>query len=765
MKAKYLFICAALALPLFVSCNDDKKDQPGKTNYQEMTFTASIPDAGTVSCGWKAGDAISIFDGKANQKFVTSDNGSSASFSGSANASAKEFMAVTPYDKALSRKSGKVTLSIPSSQTVVPGSFDPALNRAVAYTTGKELKFVNIPAYVRLELNAGGYNVVSVAVEAVGGEQLSGDVTVALTAAPTVETTGASNKVMLSGESFEGAIYAVVVPSTLSQGLKVALTDENDSRAEVVISNATLKMGEVTDLGTVSPTEWKESTNPNPTQVSGAVVLAAAFKAADFNLINDPGFEDYPNDCWLPTSATTVTQIDGYNSPKAIRIERAGANTTMTNFEQGCKWQMGTVNTRWIMEFDARVSSNIMAYSGFGFFDAYGCWWKEAHWEYDGSDAPTENGRVFFKDEAWHHYIIDDECYMGQYKGEVHVGMWGDDASWAEYDNLIAYPYGYEYKGTSTEPAGTQILGRVTNATFDEVDALGKVLGWVDQNNQVKLAFSNVTINGVKYPSAIAETATDGTTKLEITKFYKSAGKVKDIVPLAAGQLSMVPDDIFVMNDKTYMHYYTTVAEGLEDNPDATFAWAADASGFAVSEDNGLTWTPASKMWAGSVWANNQDGKFSTATFVNREGYTYMVGSYAGRDNWFWGQSYGARIADGGDITDPDAYEYWTNNPPAGAWATGGEAAINDTACLMQGDRGVNDMIWNPKFNVYQLFYRADRVNGILYRDSKGPDANGNWYWSGAKLLFKDADTGVLGSVSVLKVNEDGSVVLLGSQL
>jgi len=758
MKAKYLFVFAAFAV--LAACQP--KDKPsGETKYEEMTFNAEIPAVAGVNTGWQTGDAISVFDGKANQKFVANSDGQSTTFSGSANASATEYMAVNPYDKSLSRKSGKVTLNYAASQVSVSGAFDPAYNHAVAYTTGKDFKFVNVASYVKFEINTPGFNIVGATVEAVGGETLAGDVTVTLAATPTVEVSSGSNKVTLSGKNLSGVYYAVVAPATLSQGLKVALTDENDSRAEVVVSAATLKVGEVTDLGTIAPTDWKEATNPNPTSVTGTVILKASFDKADFNLVNDGGFEDYPYDCWLPTAATIVSQIDGHNSPKAIRIEREGANAIMTNFEQGCKWQMGTENTRWIMEFDARVSSNNIGYSGFGFFDDYGCWWKEAHWEYDGSGAPVENGSVFFKDEAWHHYVIDETCYMGQYKGEVHVGMWGDEPAWAEYDNLIAYPYGYAYKGTSTEPAGTQVLGRVTNATFDEVDGLGKVVAWMDQDNNVKLAFSNVTINGISYPTAIAETASQDPKSIEITKFFKTSGIINEILPLAVGQLSVVPDDVFVQGGKTYMHYYTTVAEPTDN----VMAWATDASGFAVSEDNGKTWTPASKMWAGSVWANNNDGKFSSATFVNRDGYTYMVGSYAGRDNWLWGETFGARIADGGDITDPDAYEYWTNNPPAGAWVSGGENAINNTACLMQGDRGVNDIVYNPKFDVYQMFYRADRVQGILYRDSKGPDADGNWYWSGAKLLTKDEDTGVLGSVSVLKVEEDGSVVLLGSQL
>ena len=139
-----------------------------------------------------------------------------------------------------------------------------------------------------------------------------------------------------------------------------------------------------------------------------------------------------------------------------------------------------------------------------------------------------------------------------------------------------------------------------------------------------------------------------------------------------------------------------------------------------------------------------------------------MIGSHAGRDNWLWGKSYAARVADGKDVTDPDAYDYFKNP----GWTDGGgEWAIRFNQHLLMGDRGTYDLIWNPKFEVYQLFYRADAAEGIVYRDSKGPDADGKWNWSGAKLLTKDEDTGVLGSISVLKVEEDGSVIFVGSIL
>ena len=52
------------------------------------------------------------------------------------------------------------------------------------------------------------------------------------------------------------------------------------------------KPGEIVELEKMTGLELKEAVNPNPTSVSGAVVLKATFSEADFNILSDPSFED-----------------------------------------------------------------------------------------------------------------------------------------------------------------------------------------------------------------------------------------------------------------------------------------------------------------------------------------------------------------------------------------------------------------------------------------------------------------------------------------
>lgn len=765
MKTRTFFIVAAIAIPL-VSCQKPGPDTPAGPDYQEITFSASAATVDGVDLGFKAGDQFSIFDGKANQKFTAA---SATSIKGTANAKAEAFAAIYPYSAEYKRTSGKVSVTVPSAQSPEAGKVAANANFQVAYATSatEELKFSFMPALLKMNV-ATDKKIVSVTISANGNETLTGACSMELSATPKCEKAGeGANKVTVSGAEISGVYYAAVIPGNVS-AFTVSFTASDDYHAEVSVNGAELKSGVVSDLGTFNTLNWVEPVNPNPTEVTGAVIMKASFKTADFNLLGDGGFEDYPFDTWKWENAANVDAklIDGHNSPKALRMDRI-SNEGMTNLTQGLVFTnlVAEGDIRWIMEFDARVSknSNVDFYSGFSFNDDFGNWFREVNGHPGTPEDVVENGRFFFNDEQWHHYVLDETNYPTQAWGFAHVGMWGDinvAPCWSEYDNVVVYAKGYDIRGISTEPTSATVVGSITNATFDQVDGLGKVVAWMDSDNKVKLAFSDVVINGTTVPSAVAETQSSDPSSIQINKFYKSEGTFTPILALEEGELSVVPDDVFVQDGKTYLHYYTTTFF----DPNFNLNWATDKTGFAVSEDNGKTWTAAPKTWAPSAWANNADGKFSNASFVNHDGYTYMIGSHAGRDNWLWGKSYAARVSDGKDITDPNAYEYF-GNP---GWIDGsevGENAIRHNQHILMGDRGTYDLIWNPKFEVYQLFYRADAAQGIVYRDSKGPDADGRWYWSGPKRLTKDEETGVLGSISVLKVEEDGSVIFVGSTI
>lgn len=744
MKAKGLLISVAMTLPLLFACQKAPEDRTAQ--WEEMTFSATIPAVDALSFQWKAGDKISVFDGKANQEFTANEGGESVTFTGTANLKAEEYMAVTPYNASLSRRRGKVSLNIASSQGAVKDGIDPSYNYAVAYTKGKDFTFVNVPAYLKLTVKPDGEDIRSIQITSNGGEQLAGEVKVLLAETPEITCEGTGSKVLLtSDKALNGTYYLAVAPSTLSAGVTLALSDINDSRCEISVPSVDpFESGAITDIGTFSGFQWVEAVNPNPTKVPGVVIMRATFKESDFNLISDGGFEDYPDDeliyyrsSWLPAAGDAPgvrSKVSGYNSTYAYRI----ANDIPGQwFRQNQCLQLNR-NTTYTYTVDGRLSNgNKNCYAGLQ--------------SYTGGIMYEIQGfaNMWTSDEQWHSYSLEiankDDFY-----GDVYIGEWGDAGCWCEVDNMRFIPKGYDAK--SMDPVSASVVGQITNATFDEVDGLGKVVAWLDAEGNVKLAFSNVTINGTLHPTALATAAVlpDG---IEISKFNKTSGKYDQIAPLKDGQLSIVPDAAFVRDGKTYLHYFATKAErNIND-------WDADYATFIVSEDNGKTW----KESGNNAWRG--DGVFAQAGFCNHDGYTYMMGSNSGRDSGYWANMYGARVADGKDFTNPNDYEYWNNGLDGKFWTSEGEPVGRPSLFVSVGPRAEPAVIYNPKFGCYMMIYRAQDMGGLIYRDSVGPQEDGHWYWSGEKHLTNDDETGALFAPSVLRIDDDGSIIFVASRL
>ena len=81
MKRIFHYFISFAVLAAVSACTEEKEDRTA--DYQEMSFSLRQNLTG-VNIGWTAGDAISVFDGKANQKFVTEEGGASVSFTGTA---------------------------------------------------------------------------------------------------------------------------------------------------------------------------------------------------------------------------------------------------------------------------------------------------------------------------------------------------------------------------------------------------------------------------------------------------------------------------------------------------------------------------------------------------------------------------------------------------------------------------------------------------------------------------------------------------------
>ena len=243
MKKIYILLCALAALAA-ASCTEKEDFAPaGEKVTREfttvLTKTTLHTDGATVY--WEEGDAISIFDGVANNKFdiLGYDNGSpsaSATFSGDVDAGATTFYAVYPYAAGNDLASSTLTAEVPAAQTLKAGSFQSGSAVAVAYTTSNSLAFHQATAILGITLESYMTDVESIEFSGNHDEYVAGAVCVAMntsTGAISSVTPGTgSKKVTLTGTfAASQTYYLSFIPQTFSNGVKVIVTFDGGKTA------------------------------------------------------------------------------------------------------------------------------------------------------------------------------------------------------------------------------------------------------------------------------------------------------------------------------------------------------------------------------------------------------------------------------------------------------------------------------------------------------------------------------------------------------
>ena len=199
----------AVMLAVLTACTESDNDSDLVADYQEVAFDASVAHE-ELDISWKEGDAVSVFDGKANHKFTATGSGDVARFSGTANVKATAYMGLRPYHEGLSRYGGKVNVEIPSSQVAVEDGINNNYLLMAGYSESpmSEMDFRLMPAILKLDISAEGYNVVSVQISAKGEEVISGGCSIGLFSEPEISARpDGSSKVTLTGENLSGVYY------------------------------------------------------------------------------------------------------------------------------------------------------------------------------------------------------------------------------------------------------------------------------------------------------------------------------------------------------------------------------------------------------------------------------------------------------------------------------------------------------------------------------------------------------------------------------
>ncbi len=283
MKKNILsIICAAAAMTAAVSCANKENSEPETPSRVPMQFTAGTPavtvsgaarnaaSAGTrtaiaadgKSAVWSEGDAIGIFDTKANKFDIIEGAGTSTGrFSGFALPDTPLY-AFYPYDETVSVSGSILSATLPSEQySTADATFDTMLNPAVAIPgADNSLAFDHVAAMFKVILEGVTGDVKSIALSA--DKSLAGAYTVDMSAetysaaAASSDTPAGVSLVGKDGGNLAaGPYYIVILPGSYTDmTLTVTLADGTSAMAEISsltveardIKEAVIPVGEFT---------------------------------------------------------------------------------------------------------------------------------------------------------------------------------------------------------------------------------------------------------------------------------------------------------------------------------------------------------------------------------------------------------------------------------------------------------------------------------------------------------------------------------------
>jgi len=247
MKTSRYFIAAAAVIAL-AACAKEMVQQESNPQGKEYEFTAGFAgDTKTVvqpggEVWWSPKEEITIFYGNQTKGKFTSTNTSPAkttnfkgafdSFEGSIEfgSTSSPFWAIYPYDETATCDGSSVTVSIPSAQTAVSGSFDTDLFPSIAKSTSLTLSFWNLCGGVKFTVSQKGIK--QVTFKGNNGERLAGTVKVKTDSdgRPYVYSASESKTEITvtapdGGEFIPGTDYYIVtLPAALSKGYSIKFT-------------------------------------------------------------------------------------------------------------------------------------------------------------------------------------------------------------------------------------------------------------------------------------------------------------------------------------------------------------------------------------------------------------------------------------------------------------------------------------------------------------------------------------------------------------
>lgn len=737
---KRFFYLLFIPFLMLVACREEQEviyqDPVDMTVNTQGTFEV-VPSGPSFT--WETGDSVSIFDGRSNNKFTYKGG-----FEGLAREN-RTLHFLYPYDGLLLRYSGRVKVSTPASQTVVPGGIAKENVILVAESDSEKgsISFSTPLSYGKMDLNIG--EPLS-GIEISGSRALAGTIWLSLDEPFDIEVIVPSYQTISLSGDLKGTLWFSLLPGELD-GVTITFISSDLKRSSVKLENAlTCTAGAVVDFGSYGD---QDVLFPSNIQKTG--IFRVSFAEDEFNLVSEPGFEEYPDQ---PVEYAT-RWVSSISEDRSLKVDLSYGEDEIHQAVSGIR----SVAIR-SSDFDAqkwhKIEQTVPLYKNTDYvFTAYADGNRTAN--YMGVNARgggnkgheiagktwTKNGSFVGK---W--VPLTMEFNTGEdYWGYVFFGTWGTgshSSSWYRLymDDARLIPKGYDK--TSTQPVAVEFKGSIANQ-MTKLTGNGKVVAWPDDKDNVYVAFENPEWSDGKLANGlgIVENA-NPSAGLTVSTF--NGGKtMKKIMDPVSGSLATIINGGFSVGGKTYIHYAAKSSDDYNEDPKLA-RWSVMATGFLVSTDNGATWM------AGPTIDNSF---YAQSSFCVTDEYVCMVTCCPGRTDSDTDSFFISRIAKSATgIDDMSNWEHWNGT----AWTK--DPIVNNLGLITMGAISEPAIIWNPQYQRFMLFYRSSWQKGIVYRDSdrlEGP-------WSGEKVLTCDDINGSYYAPSAVAVEDNGAVWLTVSE-
>lgn len=350
MKDTVRFAAVIMAAAAALACT---KEQPANTDGNHKTeqsgdvvFTASCESTKTVvaidgsegKVSWEKSDEISVFDGSGNTKFVIDgEAGATASFKAAEGQRvnvAGEYYALYPYNASASLADGVITTSVPSAQN---GLFSQ--NVTAAYTTGSNLKFMNVLSVIKFTLDE--QYVTKVTLKGNNGEILSGDIAITglSDGKPSASVTSGGSEEVSVGDGTTvletGRDYSlVIIPQKFEKGFTLTLQYQED-KSKYWDNDVQKTWGVTTfDKKSDKACEFGKSQLTNLGSIHNEIVL---FDDAWGSIFGEQQVSGYEYD---KTLKADINSEDPYAGKSAFFVKCGGSQNSIwwTSTDTGSQW-------------------------------------------------------------------------------------------------------------------------------------------------------------------------------------------------------------------------------------------------------------------------------------------------------------------------------------------------------------------------------------------------------------------------------------------